>query len=55
MRTIKLQQFTEEDEEFFELGDETEVMVTDDEWRLLEEAQDVIWIDRLGGFYALVG
>ncbi|MFC0401262.1 hypothetical protein [Paraburkholderia rhizosphaerae] len=54
MRTVKVQQFTEEDEEFFELGDEAEVMVTDEEWRQLEEAQEIIWIDRLGGFYCVV-
>ncbi|APR39946.1 hypothetical protein BTO02_32850 [Paraburkholderia sp. SOS3] len=53
MRTVKVQQFTEEDEEFYELGDETEIMVTDEEWRRLEEAQEIIWIDRLGGFYCL--
>jgi hypothetical protein len=53
MRTVKVQQFTEEDEEFYELGDEAEVMVTDEEWRRLEEAQEIIWIDRLGGFYCL--
>jgi hypothetical protein len=53
MRTIKVQQFTEEDEEFYELGDAAEVMVTDEEWRRLEEAEEIVWIDRLGGFYCL--
>lgn len=51
MRTVKVQQFTEEDEVFYELGDKAEVMVTEDEWRTLEEARDIVWIDRLGGFY----
>ncbi len=53
MRTVKVKQFTEEDEEVYELGDQTEIMVTDDEWRRLEVAQESIWIDRLGGFYCI--